>query len=71
MPGCYNDGKPFVAISIADTVVAAKGLDAGAIIKQHIAPIIKGGGGQETLATAGGQEVSRMNEVIGVVKGLL
>ena len=70
---CANiDGKPFVAVSIVDTVVAAKGLDAGAIIRQQIAPLIKGGGGgQKTLATAGGQEVSRLNEVIGVVKALL
>ncbi len=66
------DGKPFVAVSIADNVVAAKGLDAGAIIKQHLAPIIKGGGGgQKNLATAGGQDASNLAQVIEVVKGLL
>lgn len=66
------DGKPFVAVSIADNVVAAKGLDAGAIIKQHLAPIIKGGGGgQKNLATAGGQDASNLQQVIEVVKGLL
>jgi alanyl-tRNA synthetase len=65
-------GKPFVAVSIADNVVAAKGLDAGAIIKQHLAPIIKGGGGgQKNLATAGGQDASNLPKVIEVVKGLL
>jgi len=70
---CANiDGKPFVAVSIADTVVAAKQLDAGAIIKQHIAPLIKGGGGgQKNLATAGGQDASNLQQVIEVVKGLL
>ncbi|QGW29957.1 alanine--tRNA ligase [Phnomibacter ginsenosidimutans] len=66
------DGKPFVAVSIADNVVAAKGLDAGAIIKQHLAPIIKGGGGgQKNLATAGGQDASNLAQAIAVVKGLL
>ncbi|MFN8250387.1 MAG: alanine--tRNA ligase [Ferruginibacter sp.] len=66
------DGKPFVAVGISDTVVAAKGLDAGKIIKEHIAPLIKGGGGgQKTLATAGGQDISHLKEVIEKVKGLL
>lgn len=70
---CANiDGKPFVAIGISDTVVAAKNLDAGKIIKEHIAPLIKGGGGgQKNLATAGGQDVSNLRAVIDKVKGLL
>src|SRR5690606_31295018 len=52
---CANiDGKPFVAIGIAETVNVARGLDASKIIKEHVAPLIKGGGGgQKTLATAG------------------
>lgn len=70
---CANiDGKPFVAVGVADSVVAAKGLDAGKIIKEHIAPLIKGGGGgQKTLATAGGQDVSGLKAVIDKVKSLL
>jgi alanyl-tRNA synthetase len=70
---CSNiDGKPFVAVGMSDTVVTAKNLDAGKIIKEHIAPLIKGGGGgQKTLATAGGQDVSNLNAVIEKVKGLL
>lgn len=70
---CANiNGKPFVAIGMSDTVAAAKNLDAGKIIKEHVAPLIKGGGGgQKTLATAGGQEVSNLKEVIEKVKGLL
>ncbi|MGZ8540952.1 MAG: alanine--tRNA ligase, partial [Chitinophagaceae bacterium] len=70
---CANiGGKPFVAIGIADTVAIAKNLDAGKIIKEHIAPLIRGGGGgQKTLATAGGQEVGKLNEVIEKVKQLL
>ncbi|HEY4148060.1 MAG TPA: alanine--tRNA ligase, partial [Chitinophagaceae bacterium] len=70
---CANiGGKPFVAIGIADTVVAAKGLDAGKIIKEHIAPLIKGGGGgQKNLATAGGQEAGNLQGVLEKVKSLL
>ena len=69
---CNIDGKSFVAVGISDTVVAAKNLDASKIIKEHIAPLIKGGGGgQKTLATAGGQDVGGLREVIERVKALL
>jgi alanyl-tRNA synthetase len=42
------------------------------MIKQNIAPLIKGGGGgQKTLATAGGQEAGQLPQVIEAVKSLL
>jgi alanyl-tRNA synthetase len=70
---CSNiDGKAYVAVGISEKVVVAKNLDAGKIIKEHIAPLIKGGGGgQKTLATAGGQDVSNLKQVIETVKKLL
>ncbi len=70
---CANiGGKPSVAIGISDTVVASKGLDAGKIIKEHVAPLIKGGGGgQKNLATAGGQEAGNLQHVIEKVKSIL
>jgi alanyl-tRNA synthetase len=70
---CANiDGKPFVAIGISETVAAARGLDAGKLIKEKVAPLIKGGGGgQKTLATAGGQDASNLQQVIEQVKQLL
>jgi alanyl-tRNA synthetase len=70
---CVNlGGKPYVAVSMSDTVVAAKGLDAGKIIREKVGPLIGGqGGGQKTLATAGGQDSSRLKEVILAVKALL
>ena len=70
---CANiGGKPFVAVGISETVAGAKNLDAGKIIKEHIAPLIKGGGGgQKTLATAGGQEAGKLKDVIEAVKKLL
>ena len=70
---CANiGGKPSVAVGISETVVAARQLDAGAIIKQQVAPLIKGGGGgQKTLATAGGQDAGNLEQVIAAVKALL
>ncbi|MEY4053618.1 MAG: alanine--tRNA ligase, partial [Bacteroidota bacterium] len=50
----------------------AKGLEAQKIIKDQIAPLIKGGGGgQKGLATAGGQDPSNLTLVIETVKQLL
>ncbi|RYZ42323.1 MAG: alanine--tRNA ligase, partial [Sphingobacteriales bacterium] len=70
--GSNIGGKPFVAIGIAETVAAAKGLDAGKIIKEIVAPLIKGGGGgQKTLATAGGQDAANLTMVIESVRALL
>jgi len=70
---CANiDGKPFVAVGVDEKVIAAKGLDAGKIIKEHVASLIKGGGGgQKTMATAGGQDVAGLQAVIDQVRGLL
>lgn len=65
-------GKAAVAIAMDESTANEKGLDAGKMIKQHIAPLIKGGGGgQKLLANAGGQDVSQLEQVIEVVKGLL
>jgi alanyl-tRNA synthetase len=70
--GANIGGKPFVAIGIAETVAAARDLDAGKIIKEKVAPLIKGGGGgQKTLATAGGQEAGNLKQVIETVKQVL
>ena len=70
---CVNiGGKPFVAVGISETVTVAKKLDAGKIIKELVAPLIKGGGGgQKTLATAGGQDAGNLKQVIEVVRKLL
>lgn len=65
-------GKPFVALSISETVTVARNLDANKIIKDHLAALIKGGGGgQKTLATAGGQDPANLKKVIETVKALI
>ena len=66
------EGKASVAVAINDHLISAKKLDAVKIIKELVAPIIKGGGGgQKSLATAGGQDVSAFEQVIEKVKALL
>jgi alanyl-tRNA synthetase len=64
-------GKAQVAVLLDESLVALKKLDAAQIIKEHIAPLIKGGGGgQKTLATAGGQDTSHLGQVIEKVRAL-
>jgi alanyl-tRNA synthetase len=66
------EDKAAVAILIDENLAGKKNLDASKIIKQIVAPLIRGGGGgQKTLATAGGQDTSRLQEVIAQVKSLL
>jgi alanyl-tRNA synthetase len=62
-------GKPFVAIGISETVTVARNLDAARLVKEVVAPLIKGGGGgQKTLATSGGQDPSNLIRVIDAVR---
>jgi alanyl-tRNA synthetase len=66
------DGKAQVAILLDESVSSSKNLEAPKIIKEHIAGLIKGGGGgQKTLATAGGQDPSNLPQVIDKVRSLL
>lgn len=66
------DAKAQVLVMVDEQINAQLGLDANKIIKEHIAPLIKGGGGgQKTMATAGGQDVYQLSSVVSIVKGLL
>ena len=66
------EDKASVALFISEPLVQEKNWQAPQIIKDKIAPLIKGGGGgQKTLATAGGQDTSQLEKVIDVVKAML
>jgi alanyl-tRNA synthetase len=66
------EGKASVVLLFDEAVSKEMNLDASALIKQKISPLIKGGGGgQKTLATAGGQDVSSLHQVIDAVKAVL
>jgi alanyl-tRNA synthetase len=61
-------GKAHVAISVNEE----SKMDAAKLIRETIAPLIKGGGGgQKILATAGGQDVSKLGEIPGILQSLL
>jgi alanyl-tRNA synthetase len=63
------EGKAYVVVAIDETFIPSKNLDAVKIMKEIVAPLIKGGGGgQKSLASAGGQDVSKLNEAIEKVK---
>jgi len=58
------DGKPNLAIMISDNLVNDKGLHAGNIIREAAKEMKGGGGGQAFFATAGGKDVSGMENAI-------
>ncbi len=65
-------GKAQVALMIDDAVTTSKNLDAVKIIKENVAGLIQGGGGgQKTLATAGGQQAGNLLQVIEKIKQLI
>ena len=70
---CANiDGKAFVALGISESLIASKKLDAAKLIREQVAGLIQGGGGgQATMATAGGQNISNLSKVIETIKSLL
>jgi alanyl-tRNA synthetase len=64
--------KAAVALMLDEETAAAKKLDAAAIIRARVAPLIKGGGGgQKTFATAGGKDASRLGEAVAAVRDLV
>lgn len=61
-------GKASVAVGVSDD----SNFDAAKMIKEHIAPLIKGGGGgNKTLATAGGQRADALPDVLHTVKNIV
>jgi alanyl-tRNA synthetase len=67
-----SEDKSFVVIGLGDQLVSEKNLDAVKIVKEIVAPQIEGGGGgQKTLATAGGQDTRALTKVISDVKSIL
>jgi alanyl-tRNA synthetase len=66
------EGKAFVAIGIGDDLLSSRSLDATRMIKEQVTPLLRGGGGgQKSLATAGGLDASRFPEIIDGIKAQL
>jgi alanyl-tRNA synthetase len=58
-------GKPMLTCYISKELVAEKGLNAGTVVRELGKYIQGGGGGQPFFATAGGKNVSGINEALG------
>jgi len=68
--GTIYDGKPgFVAMVTRDLL--DRGLHAGEIIKQVAGVTGGGGGGKAAMAQAGGRDKNKLDEALGLVKGLV
>ena len=66
-----ENGKVSLVCAISDNLVSSKGLKAGNLVKE-VAKIVKGGGGgQPTLATAGGKDVEKLAEALASVKNIV
>jgi len=58
------DGKPSLTVMIAEKLVKEKGLHAGNIVKELAKEVKGGGGGQPFFATAGGSDVSGLDNAL-------
>ena len=61
--GAVNDGKPMLAVMLGDDIVA-KGVDAGATVREAAKLMQGGGGGQKFFATAGGKNPDGLQAAI-------
>lgn len=68
--GTVYDDKPYFVVTVTDDLVG-KGYHAGNIIRQAAAITGGGGGGKPGLAQGGGKDVSKLDEAIASVWGLL
>jgi alanyl-tRNA synthetase len=65
-----ND-KPSITVMIDESVVKEKGLHAGNIVKELAKEVKGGGGGQPFFATAGGNDVSGLDNVLVKARAIL
>jgi alanyl-tRNA synthetase len=65
------DGKPNITVMIAENLVKDKGLHAGNIVKELAKEIKGGGGGQPFFATAGGSDVSGIDNALAKAKSFI
>ncbi|MFA6083022.1 alanine--tRNA ligase [Mucilaginibacter sp.] len=64
-------GKPNITVMIAENLVKEKGLHAGNIVKELAKEVKGGGGGQPFFATAGGSDVSGIDNALAKAKSFL
>jgi alanyl-tRNA synthetase len=65
------DGKPNLTVMISENLVKEKGLNAGNIVRELAKEIKGGGGGQPFFATAGGSDVSGLDNALAKAKSFV
>lgn len=65
------DGKPSLTVMIAENLVKEKGLHAGNIVKELAKEVKGGGGGQPFFATAGGSDISGLDNALAKAKSFV
>ena len=69
--GGIFEAKPALCVMIPQSLVDERKWDAGTMIREAAKEIQGGGGGQKTLATAGGKNVDGIEKAINVLKNFL
>ena len=69
--GGIFEAKPALCVMIPQSLVDERKWDAGAMIREAAKEIQGGGGGQKTLATAGGKNVDGIEKAINILKNFL
>ncbi|TZF84723.1 alanine--tRNA ligase [Pedobacter sp. BS3] len=65
------DGKPNITVMISENVIKERNLNAGAIVRELAKEIQGGGGGQPFYATAGGKDISGLDNALRKAKDLV
>lgn len=65
------DGKPLIAVTVSKNLVESREMNAGNIVRELAKEIKGGGGGQANFATAGGKDVSGIDNVLAKAKDFI
>ena len=69
--GSAIGGKPSISVMIAENLVAEKGLNAGAVVREAAKEMQGGGGGQAFYATAGGKDLNGLAAAVEKAKSFV
>jgi len=69
--GSENDGKATLSVLVSDELIAAKGFNAGNIVRELAKSIQGGGGGQPGFATAGGKNPEGLYEALKMARNFI